>query len=148
ANGQVQTAKVEPGVEVRLTFGVEMAGRVRGRVLDESGRPVSGAEIWLCNGPRGSDCAWENAMDRWLRCAGTSGGDGAFTVAFAPRETMSARLAGHAPSRAVRLLGVTSAPITLVLGGEPASLGGTVVDEQGRPVADAAVDVFTRGQQY
>lgn len=117
------------GVEIRLTKGV----RLEGRVVDGAGRPVAGATIFA---------AAYRLREGDRRLAGRAGSDGAFVVT-AP--------AGHVILEAVDAAGGTgrSSVLGVPPGGsmegieiviaESASLTGNVIDAAGEPLPGARV---------
>ncbi|MCB9878123.1 MAG: sigma-70 family RNA polymerase sigma factor [Planctomycetes bacterium] len=134
ASERVQLA---PGEAATLGLMVEIAGTARGRVVDADGRPVPGAEIWI-----GGRFDPFTPPHKAMREAAVCDGAGRFTAAFRKGEQyVSARGAGFTASRSRSLQQLGEGEIVLVLGRQPASLRGLLVDEVGQPVADATVSL-------
>ncbi|MEO6709418.1 MAG: sigma-70 family RNA polymerase sigma factor [Planctomycetota bacterium] len=125
---------------------VPEASRIRGRVLDLQGRPVSGIEL-----VERSEFVSDRVPDRSRgqaqvpRAIAISAADGSFEVAApAPKSTLVlvARSASFVTVLGVRLARNYSAaePIVAVAPSQP--LAGLVVDPEGKPVADAQVEIL------
>jgi RNA polymerase sigma-70 factor (ECF subfamily) len=160
AEGRARFEEVEPGaftlhsdratrVELELAAGevrelavVLPSGiAVDGLVVDGTGAPVAGAEIWL---------EGEGVGSRAGRIVARSNRAGRFALAaLDPRQALGAFAPGFAPAF-LEQLGTKDAstgavPITLVLHRAGFELRGRVVDPAGLPVADAHVALGTRG---
>lgn len=115
-------------LELALRAGVTVAGRV----LDEHGEPVPGAEVWL------SERYYTNRGHGVAR----AGADGTFELrAVGPDHWLGARAPGHEPSGLVALAGGGGdrRELTLVLERRGARVRGRVLDELGQPLARAQV---------
>ncbi|MCA8963448.1 MAG: sigma-70 family RNA polymerase sigma factor [Planctomycetes bacterium] len=139
SGGMLAEERVElvPGESASIELFVELAGTLRGRVVDEDGRAVGGAELWI-----GGRMDAITAPQKVLRCAATSAADGSFAVPFRRQEEyVCARLAGFATSPSYLLRQLGDGPALLVLGRQPCAVTGVLVDDVGRPVADAQVTI-------
>jgi large repetitive protein len=108
------------------------AERVSGRVVDDGGKPVSGARLRVVGGlPFEED-------DVTAYADGTSAADGSFSIANAPANAMelTTRAAGYAPTVTVRMQRRSVDKVTLRSGG---TVQGIVADPSGKPAAGAIV---------
>ncbi|HET6427938.1 MAG TPA: carboxypeptidase regulatory-like domain-containing protein, partial [Phycisphaerae bacterium] len=123
---------------------------VRGSIVDDNGRPVSGAVVRM----------YEIREDDSGRLADvtaageiTTGADGSFRLAGRPgRRPPALMLLARKPGLALggwvwNYGWATSGPPTRITLGKPAKLAGVVVDEQGRPVAGAVVKARLAGPE-
>lgn len=129
----VQLRGRDPGEEIE--FALDPAVHVRGRVVDERGEPIAGAEVWITDEEPG----------RWDVTSGVSTTDarGDFEVPDAPmgRLVAHARHASHAPGEAeVGNVGPggrrDGVEIVLAMGG---IVAGRVREASGAPAAGAQV---------
>lgn len=118
------------------------ACEVAGRVVDERGRPVEGAEVALAvpELPRLAATSPDGMVEPRSLYEDTrsTGADGAFTFAAAPRTRLALSVAHptHMPWHGPVALGAAPVLVTLQRG---ASIRGVVRDEAGAPVAGARV---------
>jgi protocatechuate 3,4-dioxygenase beta subunit len=121
-----------------VTFLLEAAASISGRVVDEEGKPVEGALIrTILN-------SGENNFPMGERSS-TSGPDGGFLLGKIPARRLhavEAELEGFAPARQ---LADSTAPVRLVLRRGALAIG-RVVDEEGLPVAGAQVSLAADGE--
>jgi len=105
-------------------------GFARGRVVDEQGRPVAAARIWMSTGAdlgHGHEVASTDAA-------------GTFVVPVLRAHRIGARKAGHAPSRCVAVdVERPDEPIVLQLTHRGGTVAGTVRDRAGTPIPWAKV---------
>ncbi|MBL9077595.1 MAG: sigma-70 family RNA polymerase sigma factor [Planctomycetes bacterium] len=149
ANGTAVFAAIEPGgYELATDRGAQLALHVdgtpkvaelridathdvSGTVVDELGRPLAGASIWLATTPADPFAGVDVA---------TTDADGAFLLHAVPDEALiAARAAGRGRSTARRV--TPDAAMTLALPRLGGTITGTVWDWQGRPIAGACVVV-------
>ncbi len=105
-------------------------------VVDESWRPVPGAEVWIDEG------LWRRAGESDVRgeCSLTFDAEAWSRRFDAGRGVqIGARSSSHGPSLVTTLYAPPDAPLTLVLRGRGAELSLDVSDTLGRPVAGAAI---------
>ncbi len=130
-------------VELELPAGVDVAGRV----VDENGRGLAGAELWLA----GPDYRLE------ARRVGRADERGGFLLRALDRDRfLGARSPGHAPAEFVevrtlpdtggRSEGRRRAQAEFVLRAGAGTVVGTVTDPDGEPVEGAFVRVGTRSK--
>ncbi|MEW6072217.1 MAG: sigma factor-like helix-turn-helix DNA-binding protein [Planctomycetota bacterium] len=138
--GRLETT-AEPGGDHDIAFVIPPGIAVEGVVVDEAGRPVAGAGIWLTAG-RGD----------WLggRIVARAGEEGTFQVpSVDPGQSLGACADGDAPSELVdleRLDGpATPVRLRLVLTLPGATIEGFVVRDDGEPIAGALVAIGHRG---
>jgi len=115
--------------------------RVEGQVADAQGRPVAGASVSF-----GGEHATTDELGRFtLARVPSEGGYEHITAALGGESrTLTALKAGHLPGHLEVELDAAGRALwpdglVLVLGGEPGSLAGRVVDETGAPVDGAMV---------
>ena len=129
--------QIEPGAELSRTLTLLRGVRVTGQVVDEAGRPVTDAQVWMTSNSSG-----------WTRggVVGRSDGKGNFTILDAPKDqSIGALAAGFAPSQLVDLDlhdtsgGSAELVLKLVRGG--AAVSGQVRDAAGRPLPGVLVAV-------
>lgn len=109
---------------------------LRGRVVSSSGAAVAGAAIWV-----------EELGSRWPEpwTVATSSADGAFFArSLGPRLRIGARSSAHRPSASFHVAELPSEPtglrtVGLVVEEGGQTVGGRVLDSNGRPVANALV---------
>lgn len=115
-----------------LEFLVPAAVRISGRVVDESGAPISGVRLLAAvdTGSVEGDGAGFNET--------VSGRDGSFRFAAAPRETATVRAwaSGYVPVSVFRSRNRSSVNVVLRRGGR---IEGTVRNAAGAPVAGAVI---------
>ncbi|HEX5054702.1 MAG TPA: sigma-70 family RNA polymerase sigma factor, partial [Planctomycetota bacterium] len=144
--GNPQSAEVTSGGDATIEIVSGISGCVHGRVLDDDGAPVEGAEIWV-----GALIHGTAPVGRWLRCAAHSDADGRFSCPYgAGEDRVTAQKAGHAASWSHPCQRSGDEPeVVLTLGREPASIGGFVVDARGQPLAgiDVAVEMADREER-
>ncbi|KSW10745.1 hypothetical protein CF15_08160 [Pyrodictium occultum] len=68
---QVVVRNADTGEQQTLTFTLQSGGEIAGRVVDENGSPVAGAEVYVCSGNQ-------------TVAEAATGGDGSFTVFVNP----------------------------------------------------------------
>ncbi|HEX6883393.1 MAG TPA: sigma-70 family RNA polymerase sigma factor [Planctomycetota bacterium] len=126
-----QRVEIVAGVEAELALTLPRGLDVEGVVVDASGTPVAGAELWLAdiNAFTGSFVATTGIGGRFALRSCAAGQE---LGAFAP---------GHAPSLLVPLRGEKGSrvDIRLVLLGPGGEIAGTVRGPSGEPMADAQV---------
>jgi RNA polymerase sigma-70 factor (ECF subfamily) len=122
--------ELRAGEEASLAVSVHRRARVRGRVVDAAGQPVSGAEIWKSTG---GNYTFGSVVT-------TSDARGEFVVHGTP-SYLGARKEGYAPSYLLdpRPADGREATIELRLDRAGARISGRVVDASGAPIAGALV---------
>lgn len=128
--------------EALVELRADDADAVRGIVVDRTGTPVAGADLWLVRDTRSDEFGVLESLELSSRRAGRSAPNGTFAVvATDPRERrIAASHAEHGESMARYVLGGRH-ELRLVLQPAPAALSVLVLDQHERPVADAAVVV-------
>ncbi len=147
-----ETAAAERFVQRRITsekamtidFDVGAGGRIAGRVVDEQGRAIAGAEVF----------AWcetyfrpERAPDR----RSVSDANGAFTLEHVgPEFVLGAAKEGLVCVGGLRgrLANDASASALQVVMGRATTLRGIVVDDAARPLAGVALEIDARGSSW
>lgn len=143
AGGYVsETTDVAPSgssIAVELRVGLTRTVPIRGLVTDDIGRPVAGAKIWA--EPRGAGAIPNLSPDSG---PATSADDGSFRVEHVVYD-QTHRLTAQAPGYASTILdlppvepGLALEPVEIVLHPGLRAVG-TVVDDEGNPVAAAHV---------
>lgn len=135
--GQSVTAEVVAGEERTLVFKQAAGVAVQGTVVDEQGRPVAAAGIWLANAHRD----WRGG-----RVVSVSDVDGSFDLrGVGPEQSVGAIASGFQPSKLVDLdlLDANENPriVRLQLRDGGAALAGLVLDSAGEAVHGARVAV-------
>jgi AcrR family transcriptional regulator len=133
-------ATAQPQLPVSGTTSVEAASdklvragaRIEGRVLDKTSAPVAKADVWLFDGRRSATRAAISDDEGRFSIAGLN--PGRFEVLASSREQVS-------PARALLLAFGERHDIQLVVGAPRVALTGRVVDEAGRGLASATVEV-------
>ncbi len=125
-----QVVRFVAGETREIELELARASTVRGRVFDESGSPVAGAEVYVTT-----------FSERWANRAARSDVDGKFSVAgVAVGPRVFARAAGHSASAAYLLQSFDDPyALDLWLGGIPGSIEGRVVDASGQAVGGIPV---------
>lgn len=138
--GGETSAVLSPDAPVAMTLRVPTRAIVRGRVVDGTGVGVPGADLVLLRWATDED----TPQRRWL--VGQSGPNGTFEVRLAVGGRLGAMRAGMVAS-ALRLVRPSrgdgpppTATFELMLLALPAALTGTVVGDDGRPVAQASLE--------
>jgi hypothetical protein len=150
------TANIESGRQVEVTLELGPGITILGRVEDSRGEPVSGADVWLSEGTNfvlghvvahsGADGSF-SIQDVGAFFYDRSGKIGAGTSETTSSRLVGARARGFIPSDLVTLdVSADWKPLRLVLPGRGASLGGRVLDPQGRPVPRATVILHTESR--
>ncbi|QDV08272.1 ECF RNA polymerase sigma factor SigK [Planctomycetes bacterium Poly30] len=135
------SVEVEPGETAEIVLRVGGGMTLRGRVIDEQGRAVPGAEIWMSQG--------NGAPDTSL-LAGYADAQGRFAIPHAKKlQCIGARAPGMQPSLQ-EMPGVyeptdPEVGVTLVLQALGGELHGRVVTPSGAPVAQAVVKIVFAG---
>lgn len=136
------------GQAVERTFELVRGLAVRGRVVNEKGAPVEGAEVRARNlGLGQAGWQWGVQADMIPPVVATSGRDGAFEVAGLPPRPAWVLQARKAPRQGepcepfALAAGATTPEVVLRLV-PGATLAGRVVDADGRPVAGAPVSAW------
>ncbi|HEX5715073.1 MAG TPA: carboxypeptidase regulatory-like domain-containing protein [Thermoanaerobaculia bacterium] len=122
-----------------LTFLLEAAAPISGRVVDEEGKPVEGARITTLANTR------ESRSLRMQERSTSSGPDGRFSLGKLPAGQLHALEAvreGFAPAHQ---LADSKVPVRLVLRRGTLAFG-RIVDEEGLPVAEARVSLAAAGE--
>lgn len=130
--GRQDGVAIEAGRTAQLTLALVSGIDVRGEVVDDAGRPVAGAEIWVAR-------RWSFAEGAVLARADAAG---RFGVAGLSRDhALGARAPGWASSLLVNPQGDPGATVEvrLVLDERAATLEGVVQDPEGRPLERAEV---------
>lgn len=135
ASEEVETRGAE---EAELVLRLSRGVRVEGRVLDESGEPLPGAELYIGFSPHAYD-----------RLDATAGEHGAFRFPAVGRgeQTLVTKVAGRAPDSRQILVpaeGEVLAGLEIVLA-DGRRLAGRVVDEEGEGLAGFSIRVRHRG---
>ncbi|MCC6785480.1 MAG: sigma-70 family RNA polymerase sigma factor [Planctomycetes bacterium] len=118
-------------VYVLVNAELDVGLAVNGRVEDANGAPVADAEVWVVRD--GGRTAFAVA---------SSAADGSFrTDELEPGSALFARASGYTSSRSVALAAENATALTLQLGERAAEISGTIVDVEGRPIAEARVRV-------
>lgn len=138
--GTKANLRVDAGGEHDLRMTFERAIPIRVRVVDDAHRPVPDAEIWICMQYSGR--VWP--MEVTTRMAGRADATGRATVAAGRDSRVGACKPGFAASTAVRADASSGEEVVLMLTRGPGTLRGVAVDEDGRPIRDAAVFVVSR----
>lgn len=131
--GQSQKVELVPGESGHIEFRLPAGFLVSGRVVDPSGRPVAGAQLWLTTN-RGDALSG--------RQVGQSDAQGGFRIlAVPPQQSVGAFASGYGPSDLVDLEqcqavdGQVDVLLQLATGG--AQLFGRVLARDGSPIAGA-----------
>lgn len=127
------TVTISAGEETRRTLSVSRGSRVEGLVVDESGRPVANAGVWIS--PFANS---DEVLDDTF--AARTDADGRFTIpSLGSAWLIGARADGHAPSpkKALRWKRAEES-VRLVLHGRGGTLEGRVYDGSG-PVRGVSV---------
>lgn len=135
-----QRVEIEAGAEATLELTLPRGFDVEGLVVDRTGMPVGGAELWL------SDM---NAFTGSF--VGTTGADGRFELRSCRRgQELGAFARGHAPALLTSLGDEEGARVSvrLVLLGPGGEVTGRVRGPAGEPVADAQVLVGSEEQEF
>lgn len=141
----VAGASLEPGQRAEVLLELSRAGRLAGRVLDPRARPLEGVRVRIENQRQGLDGNVQAASRR----EAVTGPDGRFAlVGLAAGENRVELLAPWGEQR--------QESISLARAGEevardfelrpPATLAGRVLDEGGRPVSGAQVELAWDGR--
>jgi RNA polymerase sigma-70 factor (ECF subfamily) len=133
----VQALTLAAGERGDVTLALWDAMPLAGEVVDQAGKPVADAEIWV--GDRANDACCDGVL------AATSDERGLFELrAVGLQVYLAARAPGFATSDAVMASSLRRGEerrIRLVVGGEEARLRGRVFDPEGAPLAGALVVV-------
>ena len=135
---RLATAPAGAGVPVPAAEGA----RVFGRVVDEAGRPVTGAAVAAFPGPDAESLTLKDAPAPGA--SATTGADGAFEMRVLTDATfvsLRASAAGYAPAL---VLGAVLGREAVVVVRAPASLEGRVYSPEGEAVAGAVVRIHGR----
>ena len=142
--GSQHVLRVERGAgsveRIEIPRGVDAVGRV----VDESGRPVTGAGLWVAERPTLIASAWR---------LGDSQADGRFFLrSVDPGASILATAARLGSSESIQLRGESpdangAVLLELVVRGASAALDGTVVDTSGEPLPGAVVAVRVSTQR-
>jgi hypothetical protein len=124
---------------IAVDLELERLGHVHGVVTDSAGRPVAGAEVTN----QGADKGAQEALDATVGRAVLTDGAGRYRLAVVAGEVRVVATAegklGHKALPAVAAGADVEADLTLA---GLATIDGTVVDDQGKPVAGAVVTAF------
>ncbi|MEZ6036422.1 MAG: sigma-70 family RNA polymerase sigma factor [Planctomycetota bacterium] len=132
-----ERVQLAAGEAAELGLLVDVVGICRGRVVDPDGRPVPGAELWI-----GDRFDSYTLPQKQVRAAALADADGRFAAPFRKTEQfLVARRAGYTASRSRALQQLGDGEVVLVLGRDPATLSGVLVDELGQPVAGAVLSI-------
>lgn len=137
AGSNVESAFVELGEEKRVTLTSTVGGILSGRVVDEGGQVVAGAEVRVWMTLRADDQADAIVF---------SSGDGSFDVPrVGPKFIAAARTDSMACLRGLRgeLHPTTRCEGLELVVGPAARLAGTVVDSSGQPIEGAHLQLGT-----
>jgi len=136
--GSIHRPRIIPGETLDVLLRLPEDLTVEGVVVDEAGRPVSGAEVWLSRGPFNRLAA--NLVVR-------AGADGTFRLRGVQQgRYMGARAASWSPSSLKVVNGKRGETVSLrlVLPGPGGALRGRVLGPRGEPLAGAFVVVGDR----
>jgi len=143
AHSGVASVAVPPEAVAECALDVDMAASLHGRVVDRSGLPVAGAEVWAGDGVLGQS----SSPDGLLRCAAVTGDDGRFTLLCAAgEERVAARKPGYAASWSHPVAQLGDGEVLLVLGAGAASVVGSVTAEDGAAVAGVVIGLQLEGE--
>ncbi len=134
--GRAAIATVKAGTTTTRKVRLQGGLRVEGEVVDPSGAPVPGARVLL------------HASRVGAQQVAVADDQGRFAVAhLVPGVELQARARGRAPSLAMPVRPAAGGPptIRLEVGPPGCVLTGRVVDEQGRPLAQAVVAIQAAG---
>ncbi len=119
---------VSAGAQARVTLQVPLGVDVTGVVLDDTGRPVAGAGVWVSEGLTPGDVVT------------LADGAGRFELrSLLQRSRIGARAAGHAPSLVVPIEAATGTLAVTLRLADGAAVAGLVLDPRGNPVSGARV---------
>ncbi len=127
---EICSVKAGSTVEVMLPSEARL---VLGVVVDASGAPIEGAEVWVCRAH----------IEKFSRGVTHTGRDGRFRAAVAPDAMIGARASGRA-SVGVSVGGFSAPPVlevVLTLAEPGSRVAGTVLDERGQPVPGATIQI-------
>lgn len=136
---------LEAGKELGMKLYIPLGVDVLGSVVDGTGQPVGGAEVWGESAPHRSGSVGGSVV-------AITGADGSFRLRSLGSDQMLGAFApGYAPAFLERLqllapvAGEHELRVTLVLDREGYTLAGCVLDHEGRPVDRARVAIGTKG---
>ncbi|MCR9247496.1 MAG: sigma-70 family RNA polymerase sigma factor [bacterium] len=132
--------QIEAGREHEKILPIERPVRVRVQVIDEMRRPIPDAEVWVCMQYYGR--VWP--MEATTRLAARTDSNGRATVPAGTMSLVGARKTGYAASAATKASAAAGEEVRLMLTRGPGAIRGSVVDDDGRPVAGAAVYASVR----
>ncbi|MEE8467883.1 MAG: carboxypeptidase regulatory-like domain-containing protein, partial [Planctomycetota bacterium] len=124
AESALDASAGQPFLDAADGPGDELRSGLTGRVVDASGAPVAGAEVWVHTGRHTTTLLpwfWAHRA----RLATHSAADGSFVVEALRTDKLEARASGHAPSR-IEHVSAAGASIVLSLRGPAARLTGAV----------------------
>lgn len=124
-----------------ITIALERGGSLRGRIVDDNGKPVAHARAWAVSSSDWTDGASPE------RDGAESDGDGKFELAALGQGTYRVHArARHFADTASRELGVSGAMTDVgdIVMNASATLKGRVVHRDGRPVPGAQVEAYIK----
>jgi RNA polymerase sigma factor (sigma-70 family) len=133
-SGNGTAFEIAAGAETRAELVVPPGIDVEGRVVDDRGEPVAGADVLISHNHRGLETI----------VMGQSDSDGRFALRSLSKRYLGARESRHAPSEQVwlgdpQIASGRRAKVELVLPRACATVAGRVLDPDGRPVGQARV---------
>lgn len=135
--GGVRSVEIHGDVIQMLEIHCAYTDTITGRVVDERGAVVAGAQIWV-----GKRLSYETSPARSLRVAAVSAVDGTFRLAHVrDEEYVAASKHGYGASWSHPIQQLGGGDIELVLGSKSGGVAGIVVDQDGQPIPGVWISV-------